>query len=226
VHSVLFCLLSLTLTVPRAGADEVGGDPQAPAVETLSLPRIDVGLALTLGYRVFDDQDMDQTYGGLPTVGVEASFTIAGQAVFFAGVGYGRRDGDPYYDRPDFTGGSSTLKVVPVTLGLRGDFSSNAQLGLLGVFGVEAAWVEERVPGAESWAGAADEAQDGWIRGIYFAFGPELRSADRSRAAGLLFRIGGAEGDLGGRYDSHGVNLTGMGVRFHFTHTFGRGGAS
>jgi hypothetical protein len=226
VLPVLFCLLCLALTPSHAGAEEIGGDPGPPSTDPLRLPTLSAGLSLTAGYRLFDDADMDATYGGLATFGLEGTLSVGERAWFFAGVGYGRRSGDPYHDRPDFTGGAADLRAVPVCIGLRGDFANHPRIGLIGTVGLEAAWVEESLPSGDPFFSGETDVTDGWIRGLVFAIGPEWRSTDGRLAMGLQFSIGGAEGDIGGGYSGHGVNLGGMGVRFHLTHDFGRGGAS
>lgn len=179
----------------------------------------DAELSLSAGYIVFLEQDMSDTYGGLPLTGVEASLGTNESVRFVIGLGYGSRSGDPHYDSPEFEGGNDVkLKVVPITVGMRANISRNPRFRLYWGACIEVAWMEEKVPDIDQASGASHRLDRGWGKGFKFTLSPEWRSRDQRRALGLTFTWGGSTGEVGKGYHDHEVSLWGMGARLHYTH--------
>ncbi|MBU0742517.1 hypothetical protein KKG45_05930 [bacterium] len=198
---------------------EVGGTVAAPAgIEPpVDLASLAAELSFFAGYAVFNEQDMYDTYGGMPQVGLEASVGTGEDVRFVLGIRYGAVSGDPFYDTPDFDGsGDARLRAVPVTAGLRVNASENPRFRLYWGACFEAVWMEEKVPDPDVDTAAAHRTDRGWGRGLQLSVTPEWRSHDQRRAAGLTLWWGGSSGKVGKGGQDHEVNMIGMGARLHY----------
>jgi len=179
---------------------------------------LDVEISLSAGYLIFFEEDMYDTYGGLPLLGAEALIGTRDAMNFVIGLGYGSNSGDPFYDSPEFEGGELVkLRAIPISVGFRTNSSLNPRFRLNWGACFEAVWMEERVPDLEEVSGESYRSDRGWGKGLTFRIMPEWRSLDQRRSLGLTFIWGGSSGSVGKGYDSHEVNLIGMGARVHYT---------
>jgi len=221
--SIVFILLpppALLAEPPddAARSPEVGGsrEPREMDRPPVDLSAMGLELSLQAGYTAFSETDLSDTYGGVPQVGVEASFGTSEIARFMFGVRYGEASGDPFYDTPEFDGGGTArLRTLPITFGFKIHNAANPRYRLYwGVF-VEWAWIQETMSatGGES----PERTDQGWTKGLQFMVAPEWRSRDHRRAVGLTLLYGGSSGKIGtGRHD-HEVNTIGGSVRLHYT---------
>jgi len=197
---------------------EVGGSRMSPERDRAPVDVSAMGLELSLqaGYTAFSEQDLSDTYGGVPQVGVEASFGTSETARFLFGVRYGQASGDPFYDTPEFDGGGTArLRTLPITFGFKIHNDVNPRYRLYWGLFVEWAWMQETM--SASGGGPPEQSDQGWTKGLQFMVAPEWRSRDQRRAVGVAILYGGSSGKIGtGRYD-HEVNAIGGSVRLHYT---------
>ena len=222
--AVAIVLLSIAflLMIPVAPladpSDEVGGDPDAPERPGLDISTYGTELSLFAGYQILTEDDMSDTYGGLPRIGCEIGMLFDRRTRFVFGAAYARATGDPYHDSATFEDGEDLeLTAVPVTVGFRIDASENPRFGLHIGMALEVARVEERIPAI--YADGESLEMSGWLTGMRLSMSPEWRSADLRSALGLDFEWGGVSGEVGSNRYDHEVNLIGFGARLHYTRT-------
>ena len=227
MHSVFLVLMifgpSWSVNSSAAAEPEIGQGISGPVRVTWDGPvanEIEIGL----NWMVLADEDMNDTYGGLPVLQIRVSAQSGPNARFFLGTGYGQSGGNPYYDQLEFVWDrDAELKIVPIQMGFRvnleprDDFRLNA--GIL----IEGVWVQETLP--PPYLGYPEEVwqESGWIHSVGITFGPEWRSRDLSWAIGFEGGINGNSGTIG-RAPSHDVNLSGMSGRIYFTTGIWKGG--
>jgi hypothetical protein len=220
--SVVFILLQPVSPLAAVADCEVGGTARGngPPKPPLDLSLLGFELSAHAGYAVFSEQDMYDTYGGMRQVGLEASVGVDADARFVIGVGYGSTTGDPFYDLPEFEGGSDVrLRTAPVTVGFKLNASRNPRYRVYWGMFVVCTWLEEKVPAVDAISADPYRTYDGWGMGYLTTIAPEWRSRDQRRAVGLTLHWGGSSGDVGRGHDKHHVNLVGPGARLHYTIT-------
>lgn len=199
---------------PEVGGLGTAGDSTAERDWPLA-----TGLEAGLQYLVFSEDDMNDTYGGLPLLAVRLSMQTGRNVRVVLGTGYGRAGGDPDDDQADFQGDDeATLHVIPFQMGLRINPTPEARLRLNLGFVLEMTWVRETLPASLYRQGGLERTvtHSGWTRGIGATFGPEWRLSGSAAAFGLEAVVTGNSGDIGHDPD-HQVNLSGMGARLYFT---------
>lgn len=225
-RSAVMLILALGTTTVLAPATAIAGpDPEVGGLGTAAdspvvrIWSIATELEAGLQVLVFSEDDMNDTYGGLPLLAVRLSMQTGPDVRVVLGTGYGRAGGDPYYDQADFQGDDeATLHVVPLQMGLRFNLTPEARLRLNLGFVLEMTWVRETLPASLYRQGGLERTvtQSGWTRGIGATFGPEWRLSGSAAAFGLEAVVTGNSGDIGHDPD-HQVNLSGMGARLYFT---------
>lgn len=196
-------------TVPASPIDEERPAPMQDLVTALSLD---------VGWSLLNNEDMRRTYGGLPWIQVTADFAVTPYSAIFLAAGYGKRGGDPYYD----TIGSDAddaleLAMLPLSLGIRTDWSRGGRVGVMTGAGFQLVHAWEQAPVADSLTGAVtDQTCTGWLTGVMLTIGPEWRSRDHRRALGLEVGIGGSKGEVTGASHRHDVDLTGIHSRLYY----------
>jgi len=212
-------VLPLAADFDPSAPREVGGTPDAKDTP-LDLSLLGLELSPHAGYAIFSEQDMYDTYIGMPQVGLEASVGIDADARFVIGIGYGSTAGDPFYDVPEFEGSDDVrLRAAPLSVGVKLNASRNPRYRLYWGMFVLATWMQEKVPALDAIHGDPYRTYDGWGMGYLTTIAPEWRSRDQRRAVGLTLQWGGSRADIGRGYDDHPVNLVGLGARIHYTIT-------
>jgi len=221
----LFLHVTPPLAAPIGDDDpprEVGGSdrPREAQGPRLDLSSLKTEVSLFAGYSIFSDQDMYDTYGGIPQIGCEMSVGLDEAAEFVLGIRYGGVSGDPFYDSLEFEGNDDvSLRAVPITAGFRINASKNPRFRLYWGACFEATWMEERVPSFNPNSLDPRRTDRGWGKGMRLSLTPEWRSRDQRRALGLSFEWGGSSGEVGAGYHHHEVNMIGIGARLHYTRT-------
>jgi hypothetical protein len=225
--TVLCLLLPMALAVdavcaPRdAGAGtpprEVGGRfltaEERARAEDRGPPRgFDTELEVGAGVQSLSDEDLDRTYGLLPSIGVGASWRLAASTRLVIGARYACSRGDPYYDMPGFSGGDdATLRAVPLTIGVRANLNPGSRLRYHVGCALQLAWLQETFP-----VDGGPNRFTGYGIGPLVMTGPEWRSRDERRAVGLEFGLGARGGHVDHGTDRHDVDLTGVQVRLYY----------
>jgi hypothetical protein len=164
----------------------------------------------------FDD-DIDSTYGVIPTGELGVGWPIGGNTRLLLLTGYGTRSGDPYRDRDVFESDSvSRVRIVPFTLEMRVDLSGRGPVRAILGLAAQTAWIEERIPG---WAGV--ESRDGQGYGLLISLGAEWRPSDERRALSLDVALGGLAGEVEHDPNHHDVDLRGVTVRLGYSLALG-----
>lgn len=200
----LVLLLVLGLTGASISAEIETGTGSADPIA------IDPSLTVSFGWTVFSELDMEDTYGGIPWLGVEVSVPMDSQWQSFVSIEYGACSGDPYYNNPDFAGPETHLRAVPVTMGFRINGSSHPRFAVFLGFGLQVAWVEEEIPALTADGAATMRSDTGWGQGLLFYMAPEWRSSGGRLGIGLEGGWGGSSVEVGKGYDEHNVDLTGV----------------
>ncbi len=198
---------------PReVGGRELTAEERALAEETGPPRGFDTELEFGPGAQSLDNDDLDRTYGLLPSFGLGVSWLLVAQTRLVFGVRYARSGGDPYYDMPDFrSDDGATLRAVPVTLGVRGNLNPHSRLRYHLGCALQVAWLQETVP-----VDGGLNRFTGYGVGALLTSGPEWRSRDGRRALGLELAWGGRGGHIDHGADSHDVDLTGIHARLYY----------
>lgn len=174
-------------------------------------------LALLVGWRHFIDDDVVDTYGGMPSFGLRFLWPATQTADFYLSAQYGRDDGNPYYDTPDFEGHEANrLVMVPLQMGFRWNVNPLSRFAFYVGFVFEAVWARERYPSLNVSELESARESDGMLYGFQFTFGPEWQSAGGERAAGLEVGYGESGGELGKGESKHDLNLTAFHARAYY----------
>jgi hypothetical protein len=188
------------------------------ATDSYDPMNLDMQFKVLAGYTVFFEEDMGDTYGGIPMMSLEASLAAGEITSFVFGLGYGSTSGNPHYNSPEFEGYDELrLKALPFTVGLQVNSSRNPRFRLNWGASFEAVWMEERIPDTDEPSSASYRHDRGWGQGFKFILAPEWCSRDRLSAFGLTFTWGGSSGEVGKGYKDHEVCLMGMSASLHYT---------
>jgi hypothetical protein len=209
------CLAAAPLT---AQTDEIGVPSDGPT-NSIAIHPLNFELAASYGYVVFTEDDMGDTYTGLPSFGLEASVGLSEEVRFILACRYGSTSGNPFYDTPGFTTGpDNELKVVPMLMGFRVDISEHPRFRVY--FGLDfvASWIREEVPTSLGVESVVMEERSGLGLGVLMTLTPQWRSADDRYAIGVEIGAGGSSGEIGKGWDDHEVNLTGLSARLTISH--------
>jgi len=204
---------------------EVGGTRASPAPAAASADDggCDCDLAteyeFALGAQSLSEDDLDATYGLLPSLGAGVSWRLLGHTRLVLAARYAVSRGDPYYDTPDFRDGEAArLRAVPVTLGLRGNLNPGHRLRFHLGCALQVAWLEEELPVA-----GGTGRFTGYGIGPLVTAGPEWRACDERRAVGLELAYGGRGGGVDRGAATHDVDLTGFHARIYYAFRPGAG---
>jgi hypothetical protein len=167
---VAVALILLPLSVPSSSLAQ----PQSLANERSRL-------AFSIGLHGFVDADMENTYGMLPVLGLRWTAPLGPRSQFLLGVGYAFDQGDPYYGVRDFeTDENTSLRVVPIELGVRVDTSRQPTRAFYLGTAIEYLWAREEGPSGDT----RDAADAGWGWGAKILAGPEWQFAQGRWAVG------------------------------------------
>ncbi len=194
-------------------ADEIGQPADGPSVKIKPIEP-DLELALGVDYTHLASRDENNTYTGMPGLAATVSAAIGKSTRFFLASGYSRTTGDPYYDLDgDFGDSESTLKLIPVTLGLRINAAQNARARFNLEMALAFGWVQETLPGEAS--AYYDPRASGMINGFSLAFGPEFPlNGNASRWLGLEMGWRSLKADLGD--SDREIDLSGWQARAYY----------
>ena len=224
-HSLRFVapllgLACLACLAGSAAADEfevepLPSEPEIPVAEDADLgakplprPRL---VVMGGGLGLMDD-DMDDTYGLIPTFGVGLTLPIGPQYLTFVNVHYLQKKGDPFYDNPDFTGETNRVRAVPVDFGLLVDVSTYPSFSACLGLGLQLAWIEERAPQRDPSQSATLTDYTGWGGGFLVFLTTEWRPGGGPLGVGAKIGWGGSDGEVGPGSSKHLVNLSGSAV--------------
>lgn len=177
-------------------------------------------LSGSFGLHALFDDDLRDTYGMLPLLGLRFSTPLGETSEFFVGTGYGWDTGDPYYGETDFIAADrSRLRTVPIEIGAR----LTDRMGPRRAFYLGAALEYLRVQEETPVAGAVDAAASGWQRFSGWGWGGRLLAGPEWRIAGGRYTIGG-EVSLGLRslmvrrgHEERRVTLSGLATQVIFS---------
>jgi len=196
-------LLAALLTSPPAGAFDGGSRVSG-----------------SFGFQALADNDMRDTYGMMPQLGVRFTTPLGETSEFFVGAGYAWDNGDPYYGETDFIAtDKSRLRTVPIEIGARLTDRNRTQRGFYLGAALEYLRVREETPVS----GAVDGAASGWQRFSGWGWGGRLLAGPEWRIAGGRYSIGG-EVSLGmrsvilhGGHEERKVILSGLNTQVTFS---------
>lgn len=203
--AILLPLLILVLTRP-ASADPFAGRPDHPRLEAHA------------GAIVLSQSDMNATYGALFTGGLALSLRTSERSRLGLGLGYGRREGDPYAPDDDgFSGGQARVTCVPLSLSLRTTLVRGRSVDLIGGVDLQYAWLQERVPTGLVAPGL--ETFDGEAAGIVVSLGPSWTHG--RHVLSLDVALGGVSGEVQLGTRRHEVDLRGLHLRVGYAVALG-----
>jgi len=193
---------------------------RSPGAGWGSVPRLDnldARLNFAAQYTIFSDDDMQEIYDGLPLATVGISFQATTSIRTFISVGYGRATGDPYVERESFSApDGSTIRTVPVQLGLKADLAHSQRLRLNFGTAIELAWMSETVPTTDNQGQPGEQTLSDVNAGYQVTFGPEVMLGHCGSSVGFEFGWGGSKGSVWNGNRRHGVSLTGYQGRVYF----------
>jgi hypothetical protein len=171
---------------------------------------------LSVGFSGFGyaNEDLQETYGRTPLVGIRLGYLADERAEFFAGLQYGRDSGDPFYDSPTFRSrDDADLTVVPIDLGFRLNALSHANLLFFFGVGLRPQWTREE--GSQSSIGSdlQEAIVSGWGFGVRGLMGPEWRLRSGRSAFGLELSLAVSELTLGRDANERSIDGSGWEVR-------------
>ena len=225
ILSVLLFILIL-LIFPNGGSRllaqvntnlELGGS--APLTKGVAafldeLNILDTQLDLSAQYTRFTGEDMRDSYGGLPMVGVGFSFRATRNSRVFVSIGYGENTGDPFYSTPGIAAEDHIkVRYVPVQWGMKVDLARSTRIHVYAGIAVELAWVEETIPQLDDQGTAANLPSSGINSGYYLTFGPELVLGKSGHSVGLEIGWGGSKGTITTNGHAHQIDMTGYRAR-------------
>jgi hypothetical protein len=200
--------------------DEIPTGRIAPRADAADLTASDrsrdpeIELEILGGVQTLVEEDMDATYDLVPSAGLGISAAVSPTVRVLVAASYGEARGDPYHGEPEFYGGESRLRIVPLEVGIRVDMAGRTRTRLLFAAGFSVAWVQETLP-VEDESGERI-VHDGYGAGVSLALGPEFRSRDGMRALGFQLGWGRSGLDLeSGRAGSRELDLTGFRARLY-----------
>jgi hypothetical protein len=182
----------------------------APPPETTPRPL----LALSVGGWFFASEDMQRTYGAVPTVGLWIHINDGPSAQYFLGVQYGARRGDNNYGDPVFeSGGNAKVTAVPIEFGLRANLRRRHRPGIfLGIAGdYIRTW--ETVRGTHRPNPEVPETIRNWALGLRLLAGPEVEIGRGHWVAGSEFSVGGSFTPSEPHDNQRTIDLAGLAVR-------------
>lgn len=196
-------LLAALLAAPDVGALEAGSR-----------------IAGSFGFRSLVDDDMQDTYGMLPVLGLRWTTPLSDASEFFLGTGYGWDTGDPYYGETDFmTADRARLRTVPIEIGARITDRVRPRRGFYLGAALEYVWIREEAPTGNALEGGAS----GWQQFSGWGWGGRLLAGPEWQIAGGRYTIGG-EVSLGLRsliirrgHERRRVDLSGLATQMHFS---------
>jgi hypothetical protein len=166
---------------------------------------------LSGGYFVWEANDVQKTYGFIPTSGIRIAKIFDNLNEVFLSVEHTNSYGDPYYNHPDFVSSQkSKLKVVPIRCGVRFFESQTGNVRICVGGGLSYYWIEEKTPG---FAESAPHNYSGYGFGIDFFAAPELHFGDNQYAAGIEFALGSRKVKMSDNHVYQDLNMSGMSVR-------------
>ena len=212
-------LFAAGLAALAAGGEEIETLATTPPEQAESPAPLNIqpSLAGTFTWTSFSDDDMHDTYDGLPAAGLEAQFALGRETQAYVSVEYGQATGDPFYDTASAGAVESRLRVVPMTIGLKLNASRNARVAAYLGVGAQLTWAQEETPAAPDPDGPQIGKDAGWGEGLVLSFGPEWRHPNDRLGVGLEVSWGGSEIHVGKGSRKHGVNTVGTRGRVYVT---------
>lgn len=175
-----FLLILFCLTFTLAASAGSPGTEKRPAM-----------ISVTLGGLMFLDDDIDETYGTMPIVGLRIARQLDKYAEAYFDVQHGSDSGNPFYDTPDFRSGKETsLRVIPIGFGLRINASTHKNFKFYFGIGLRYVWAGEKVPWNPYASGSGDREYSGWGWGSRMLIGPEWRDSAGKMAYGVELAFG------------------------------------
>lgn len=158
---------------------------QGHQADTVAFPKDAVIVSLSVFAPMADD--MRETYGFMPLLGVRGLFDAAPQISNVFGVHLLQRNGQFYaYYGPTWAGESIRLRAVLTEFGLRLSSVPQVKRRMFGEAGVTLAWAEERFK--EGNGGITEKDHAGTGMGFWLGFGAE-RFLNKSLSVGLQGRL-------------------------------------
>jgi hypothetical protein len=211
---IVVALLTTIISLAAVASVPAPAQPAHPDTASGMTP----SLTLLTGGRLFFDDDMERTYGGMMAHGLRFALENKQEVQIWLAVLYGRDKGDPFYDSPDFTSGERTkLQAVPVLVGARMNVTEHPRYRVYLGLALEICWIQEEVPESAEGAAFTDKVYRGWGLGGYLSAAPEYRFADGRQALGVEFFLGGSGFSRGSRYASgYSIDLAGLSVQAYY----------
>ncbi len=161
---------------------------------------------------------MAGTYGGLPQVTAGISWALGNRSRFFLATGYGRRNGDPYWDINYFdTDQDIELQTVPFFMGLKFNASANKEFRLYFGAAAQMTYAKETIQTGIINGEPTFITPSGLLTGYYLFVGPEFPLGEGSDSLGMEFGFGGTKGSVDTDGHGHDVDLTGYHLRIVYS---------
>lgn len=180
----------------------------------LDAPRLEANATAIM----LSQDDMDATYNALFSGGLALSLRISDHTRLGLGLGYGRREGNPYADDDGFTGDLARVTSVPLSVSLRTSLVRGRSVDLVGGLDLQYAWLEERLPTGHTTSGL--ETFDGGARGFVVSLGPSWTVGGR-HVLSLDMALGGVSGEVRSGTRRHEVDLRGLHLRLGYAVALG-----
>lgn len=207
-----FCIPLTLLSATFAGAASAQNPSDAGLRPTM--------ISVTFGGLRFLNDDMHDTYGMAPAVGLRIGKQMDERAEIFLGLQYGEDSGNPF-ETPDFRSARETeLKLAPITFGARLNVTKSRCCRFYFGLALRYLWMSEKAPWSSSWDDPAEPDYSGWGWGLWFMAGPEWRDPEERFAAGLEVSFGPQAAVIKQGYSEREVDLSGSDVRFYLSALF------
>ncbi len=198
----------------------LGMSSKAEEIETSFVPRD--GVIFSLGVFGPVSDDMKETYGLMPLLGVKGSFDLNRNISLTGGVNFGQKSGTFYYPHYYWEGGplhggkETRLRAASLELGLRVNSDLEERRRVYGGGGVGLTWAGERF--SEAAGELRNEDHTGVAMGLHFLLGGE-RFLNDTRSFGLEARLNLCSVRVGyhrpedyypSRWDFYSIDLVGL----------------
>ncbi len=173
---------------------------------------------ISFAYTDLRGQDMDGPYGGLSQGGLGISLATGDRSRFFISAHFGRRSGDPYYDVDGLSDEDGLrLEVIPLRVGVKLNASERKDFRLYLGGAFQYAFFKETMTTGDTSGNPVTLDATGTGTGYYLFVGPEIPVGGETGGVGAEIGYGGTKGDATSGSHSHGVDLTGIQLRFYYT---------